>query len=115
VHEVSIVEALIDQVRREVEQLGHHGRVTRLELVIGRLSGVCVDSLRFAFEILAPGTLLERAAVEIAEPRAECRCRPCGKRTPIDEIVVQCPACASPEISIEGGRDLLLQSIELED
>jgi hydrogenase nickel incorporation protein HypA/HybF len=115
VHEVSIVEALIDQVRREVEQSGHDGRVTRLELVVGRLSGVSVDSLRFAFEMLAPGTLVEAAEVEIAEPRAECCCRACGKRTPIDELIVQCPACASPQITIEGGRDLLLQSIELED
>ncbi len=114
-HEVSIVETLIEQVEREVERSGHKGRVTRLELVIGRLSGVNIDSIRFAFEMLAPGTLLEAARVHIDEPKATCCCRSCGARAAVDGLVAQCPACGSGDAFIEGGRDLLLQSIELED
>ena len=114
-HELSIVEAIIDQVEREIQRSGHHGRVTRLDLAIGRLSGVSVDSVRFAFELLAPGTFLERAEVRIEEPRASCVCRTCGRRTEIDELVVDCPRCGSADISIEGGRDLLLQTIDLEE
>ena len=38
-HELSIVEALIEQVQREVRRAGQKGRVTRLELAIGTLSG----------------------------------------------------------------------------
>jgi len=114
-HEVSIVEALIEQVRREVDRSGQPGRVTRLDLVIGRFSGVNADSIRFAFRLLAPGTLLESARLEIAEPKAECLCRDCHRRGELDEMVGCCPYCGSPAIQIQGGQDLLLQSIELEE
>jgi hydrogenase nickel incorporation protein HypA/HybF len=114
-HELSIVEALIEQVRRELQQAGQPGRVRRLELSIGRLSGVNCDSVRFAFGLLSPGTLVENAEVTIDEPKAACHCRVCNAKTEIDDLVVQCPRCGSTEVSIEGGRELLLQSIEIED
>jgi hydrogenase nickel incorporation protein HypA/HybF len=114
-HELSIVEALIEQAQREVKRAGQDGRIRRLDLVIGRLSGVHCESIRFAFDLLAPGTPLEGARLQITQPKATCCCRTCRARVEIDEVVVQCPECASGEVTIEGGRDLLLQSIELGD
>jgi hydrogenase nickel incorporation protein HypA/HybF len=114
-HEVAIVQALIEQVEQEVRQSGQTGRVLRLELVIGRLSGVHPDSIRFAVEVLGPGTLVEHAQVDIVQPPAYCSCRACGAHHPIDELTLLCPQCGSPEVAIEGGTELLLQSIELED
>ena len=114
-HELSIVEALIEQTEREVKRAQQQGRVVRLELIIGRLSGVCCDSIRFAFDLLAPGTLVEGATVDIAEPSATCHCQQCDARTEVEEITVNCPKCGSGQVVIEGGRDLVLQSIELEN
>ncbi len=114
-HELAIVDALIEQVQQEVQQSGVRGRVTRLDLVIGRLSGVCPDSIRFAFEMLARDTVLETAEIRIEEPAAVCPCLACGSKTEIVDLGAVCPACSSPNVSIEGGQDLLLQSIELED
>jgi hydrogenase nickel incorporation protein HypA/HybF len=114
-HELSIVEALIEQVEKEVERSGHRGRVTGLDVSIGRLSGVNPDSFRFALEMLCPGTLLETAEVRIAEPRATCRCQSCGAVAEVDEFVARCAECGSGDLLLEGGRDLWLQSIELED
>ena len=114
-HELSIVEALIEQVQRELHRAGQQGRAVRLELSIGRLSGVNSDSVRFAFDLLAPGTCVEDAEVTICEPKAVCRCRSCNARVEIEDIVVHCPKCASDDIAIEGGRELMLQSIDVED
>ena len=114
-HELSIVEALIEQVEKEVQRAGQAGRVTGLDLVIGRLSGVNADSLRFALEMLGPGTVVEAAEVRITEPYANCRCRACGEATEVDELVICCPACGSADVYLEGGADLWLQSIELEE
>jgi hydrogenase nickel incorporation protein HypA/HybF len=114
-HELSIVEALIDQVGKELERAGQPGRVLRLELSIGRLSGVCPESIRFAFGLIAQGTPVENAEVVIEEPKAVCQCHDCSARTEIDDLVVQCPQCGSGEIVIEGGRELVLQSIEVEE
>jgi hydrogenase nickel incorporation protein HypA/HybF len=114
-HELSIVEALIEQVKRELHRAGQPGPVARVELSIGRLSGVHSDSVRFAFGLLAPGTTVENAEIVIQEPRAVCCCRACGAREEIDDLVCRCPRCASDDVAIEGGRDLVLQSIDVED
>jgi hydrogenase nickel incorporation protein HypA/HybF len=115
VHELSLTQTLIEQVEKEVQRSGAKGRVTRVALVIGRRSGVNSDAMRFAFQMLVPGTLLEAARVHISEPNATCRCRACDARTEISELVVHCPACGSDDVFIEGGRDLVLQSIDVED
>ena len=114
-HEMSIVQTLLEQIEAEVCRSGHTGRVLKVELVVGRLSGVHVDALRFAFQLLSPGTLAEQAALEIAQPAAELVCGQCGQRCAIEELESVCPACGSAQVVIEGGRQLLLQSIELED
>jgi hydrogenase nickel incorporation protein HypA/HybF len=104
-HELSIVEALIEQVREELDRQGQQGRVLRLDLTIGRLSGVNVDSIRFAFGLLTPDTILENAEVAIDEPRAVCRCHVCNERTEIDDLVLECPNAPPPTSpSRVGGR-----------
>lgn len=114
-HEMSIAQALIDQVGAEVEKSGHQGRVLALEVVVGRLSGVHADALRFGFELLSPGTVVEGAELRIAEPEAWLRCQGCGLFQPLSDFVLRCPSCGSDRVTIEGGQELLLQSIELEE
>jgi hydrogenase nickel incorporation protein HypA/HybF len=115
VHEMSIVQALLDQVQTEVEKSGQPGRVVSLHLVIGRLSGVHADSIRFGFELLSPGSIAAGATLCIEQPHARCHCAACGAEREIDEIVVCCPLCGAADITIHGGQELLLQSIDLED
>jgi hydrogenase nickel incorporation protein HypA/HybF len=112
---MSIVQALIEQVTAEVEQSPHDGRVIGLDLIIGRMSGVHVDSIRFGFEMLSPGTLVEGAELRIQEPKAILRCHACQTNQDIEQIVLECPTCGSRDIAIEGGQQLILQSIELAD
>jgi hydrogenase nickel incorporation protein HypA/HybF len=114
-HELSMVEALIDQVTQELDRAGESGRVLRLDVSIGRLSGVHPDSVRFAFGLLVPGTILDRAEILIEEPKAVCHCHACDARVEIDDLVIECPECHADAITIEGGRDMMLQSIEIEE
>lgn len=113
-HELSIVQALLEQVQDELRRAGTIGRVVRIELVIGRLSGVSVDAIRFGFQVLAPDTPLEGAELAIAQPQAASVCGACGQTTLLDELTLECPACGSRQTTITGGRELLLQSIEVE-
>jgi len=115
VHELSIVEAILDQAEREIRRSGQEGPVRRLELSIGHLSGVNCDSLRFAFDLLSPDTAFAGAELQIHQPAALCCCRACGARNEVTEFAGECPKCGSDDILIEGGRDMLLESIELDD
>ncbi len=114
-HELSIVETLIEQVAEEVRRAGHNGPVKQLALAVGRLSGVNVESLRFAFEVLAPGTIAAGAEFAIKEPAAQAQCGDCGAEFEVDGYVSACHKCDSGNLRIEGGRDLVLESIELEE
>jgi hydrogenase nickel incorporation protein HypA/HybF len=114
-HELAIAEALLEQVGRELDRAGHKGPVLRLELAIGRLTGVHCESLRFALDLLAPGTWLENAEVTIHQTSAFCRCQKCRHREEIEELPSVCPRCGSTEVVIDGGRELLLQTIEVAD
>ena len=86
-HELSIVDALIEQVGREVHRSGHRGKVLGIEVNIGRLSGVNCDSVRFAFDLLAPGTMVEGSKIVINEIKATCHCHTCNARMEIDDLV----------------------------
>jgi hydrogenase nickel incorporation protein HypA/HybF len=112
---MSIVQALLEQVEEEVARSGYAGRVVAVHLVVGRLSGVHTDAIRFAFELLSPDSIAQHAHLHVEEPRASCRCRQCGAVQEITDIVSGCPSCGHGDIIIQGGQELLLQSIELED
>ena len=114
-HEMSIVQALLEQVQLEIEESGHRGRVVSLHLAIGRLSGVHVDAFRLAFELLSPDSIAHDAKLAIEEPHALLSCRECDQEAPIEELSASCPNCGSANVSIRGGQELVLQSIELED
>jgi hydrogenase nickel incorporation protein HypA/HybF len=114
-HELSIVEALIEQVQQEVKRAGIEGKIAKLELSIGRLSGVNTDSIRFAFELLSSDTILAGTEIIIFEPKAVCRCNSCQAETEVDDLPLKCPRCSSEDVVIEGGRELLLQSIDVEE
>jgi hydrogenase nickel incorporation protein HypA/HybF len=113
-HEMSIVQALIEQVEAEIERAGQAGRVTRLELAIGTLSGVHADSIRFAFDLMSPGTIVQDAELIISQPAAQLDCRQCGTAQQISDVVMACPLCGSTDVTIHGGTELLLVSIDLE-
>jgi len=113
-HEVAIVEGMMEAARREWEGAGATGRVTRLGVVVGRLSCASPDAMRFAFEAMSPGTIMEGAALDIEEVMAMRRCRECGAAGETTEIFEACPACGSVDVLVEGGRDLVLRTIEIE-
>ncbi len=114
-HELSIVESLLEEVQKQIEAAGCRGPVVRLGLRIGRFSGVSIEALRFAFELAKPGTLLAEAQLEIEQVAGLCVCGACGRQTPVEQLEVVCPVCGSPEIQLQGGQELILESIELQE
>ncbi|RMF95490.1 MAG: hydrogenase maturation nickel metallochaperone HypA [Planctomycetota bacterium] len=113
-HEVALVQALIENVEQEIREAGVSGKVVRLQLSVGKLSGAFPEAIEFAFSLLSPGTIVEGAELVILTPEAEYVCDACGNTGVAEEIFRQCPACRSGSIRFQGGRDLTLDSIELD-
>ena len=114
-HEFSIAEAVIAQVAEEIRQAGSNGHVRQVSLAIGRLSGVHVESLRFAFEALSPDTPIDGAEVVIRQPQATGQCQDCGAKFETDDYFATCCQCAGGNVRVVGGHDMVIESIELDD
>ncbi|MEW4568991.1 hydrogenase maturation nickel metallochaperone HypA [Tautonia sp. JC769] len=114
-HELSIANALVHQV---TEALAGSApcRVTRVRLRIGVLAGVAAEALTFCFEVVTRATPLEGAALEIESIPIAIRCEPCGRIVDLAEAPpFRCPHCDHPSAAVVRGKELELESIEVED
>jgi hydrogenase nickel incorporation protein HypA/HybF len=96
-HELSLTQSVVSAI---AEKLGD-ARIACVRLEIGKLSGVVVESIRFCFDLVAEGTTLDGARLEISEPSGSCVCRESS-----DEFTVDDPIVLS-------GCDLLIKSVEV--
>jgi hydrogenase nickel incorporation protein HypA/HybF len=108
-HEMSITMSVVDAI---TEKMGDTP-VTAVRLEIGKLSGVVVDSIRFCFDLVAEGTTLAGARLEVDEPSGHARCRPCGTEFDVDDPIVLCPACDASDVDVRAGRELRIVSVEV--
>jgi hydrogenase nickel incorporation protein HypA/HybF len=106
-HELSIAESVVESVR---ERTGDR-QVTIVRLRVGRLSGVVPDALRFCFELVAAGTPLEGAELQIEEPHGVAHCRSCERDFEIDIPILLCD-CGSADVSVRSGDELQVKSVE---
>jgi len=110
VHELSIADAVVELAARHAAGR----RVTRVEVKVGHLRQVVPDSLAFAFELVADGTVVEGAELVLEEVPAAGRCRACGAESPLREFPLCCAACGGLDVEVIRGEELLVDSLELE-
>ena len=104
-HEASLAGGVLklveDSARRE-----HFTRVTVLRLEVGKLANVELRALRFALEAIAPGTVLEDAALEFEEPEGQAWCMACSQTVSLTERGAACPVCEGYQLQPTGGTEL---------
>jgi hydrogenase nickel incorporation protein HypA/HybF len=106
---MALTQAVVDAV---VARMGET-RVSAVRLEIGVLSGVLVDSIRFCFDLVAEGTTLAGARLDVDEPAGRASCRDCAERFDVDDPIVLCPRCGSADVAVLAGRDVLIKSVEV--
>ena len=112
-HEASLVEQLLGQVRRIAEQNGG-GRVTRIEVIVGELAGVEPDLVRFAFDRLASDAGLAEARLSLVLRPVSVACETCGATSALSDFVFRCPRCGDEKVRVVDGEQFVLQQITLE-
>ncbi len=111
-HELSLCQALIDQVQRIAGDHGARG-VECIILRIGPLSGVEPDLLRNAFPLASAGTVAEHARLVIEPQPLKVRCPACGQTSEVTAYDLSCRACGEWRTTLESGDAMLLESLEL--
>ncbi len=110
-HELSVASAIANTA------LAHAGarEVSVVAVQVGSLRQVVSESLRFYFQIVARGTPLEGARLELSEVPARLGCRACGQEWEPDWPMFRCPLCCAAEVSVLGGEELSVEYIEVEE
>lgn len=112
-HELSIVQALISAVIRQMQE--HNiARISRIVIRVGPWSGVMAEALRFNYEWIRTGTILETVDLVIKEPPLTALCDTCGGHFTLDLLTAHCPRCGSDRLKLEGGEDLEILRLEIE-
>jgi hydrogenase nickel incorporation protein HypA/HybF len=107
-HELSITQSIVDTIVERTER----ARVTAVHLVIGKVSGVMPDAVRFCFEMVAAGSPVEGARLDIEEPSGRARCRECAEEFEVEGLIVLC-RCGCADVEVLGGDELLIRSVEV--
>jgi hydrogenase nickel incorporation protein HypA/HybF len=114
VHELAITQNLLKVVLDEAKA-ARANKVTRINLVVGELSGAVSDCVQFYFDILKKDTAaVQEAAIDFKQVPAQLKCRDCQTEFHPQDAPWVCPGCGSHSIEIIGGRDCYIESIEVE-
>jgi hydrogenase nickel incorporation protein HypA/HybF len=108
-HEMGITQSIIAIVAEQAA-----GRkVKRVTLEIGKLAAVMPDAIRFCFDVVAQGSALDGAALDIVEIPGRARCLDCDGEVMLMEVFGRC-TCGSRRLERLAGEELNIKSMELE-
>ena len=107
-HELSVTQNIV----AIVAEAAKGRRVTRVTLEVGKLSGVMADAIAFCFDVVAQGTILEGASLEILEIDGLARCEACGLEFEAETLFAPCP-CGSTRWKRIRGEELIVKSMEM--
>ena len=110
-HEMSVTQGIIDIC----EQHAAGRRVLSLDVEIGELSGVVPEAIEFCFEACSQGTLLEGAGLNIIRIPGRGRCQECGAETPLASVFEACAQCGGFRVTLEGGEEMRVREIEVDE
>lgn len=113
-HELSLAHGIVE-VAAEAAQRMDAVKVTAVNLRVGRMSGVEPGALLFSYDIAASGTLLEGSRLVIIDVPLVVWCSHCLKEVELPELNrFRCPDCGTAAGEIRRGRELEIESLEIE-
>ena len=110
-HELAITQNIVDIVLKGAPDRAVKG----ITIVLGELSGVVEDSVRFCFDVVAADTAAQGAALTFLKVLAHIRCNQCGFEFKMDRGDWACPRCGNLGGEVMQGRECYVESIEVED
>ena len=112
-HELSLADAMVQEIETIIAKEGA-SKVFSITVVMGKLSGVEREPFEFAFPIVAEGTNVEGAKLEIIESPVIVKCEDCNAETKLDIPFAKCSSCGSRNVKYISGKEFLIKSMEIE-
>lgn len=112
-----IVENVLEEAKKHNAK-----RVNEVHLVIGKLTFLGLEQVRFSYEVLVKDTIMEDSKLYIEEKDGVVKCNNCGyeggfkyEDDPMYHIptpTLHCPKCGGT-VDIVGGRECAIKSVKL--
>jgi hydrogenase nickel incorporation protein HypA/HybF len=112
-HEFGITENIINIALNKAGEV-QASKITRVNVVIGELSGFVPDCIQFYFDSLSKDTIAQEAVLHFELVPAQLRCRNCSTIFHPPDTSWSCPKCRGQNVEISKGRELYIESIEVE-
>ena len=110
-HELGITENIVNIAVDKAKE-AQASEITKINLVIGELSGFVPDCIEFYFDFLSKDSIAEGATLHFELTPSQFRCRSCSTVFRPQDTIWTCPKCQSQSVEITGGRELYIESIE---
>jgi hydrogenase nickel incorporation protein HypA/HybF len=112
-HEQSIVASLLTLALENAEKANAR-KIVGINLVVGDYTGVLEDAVNFYFGFLSKNTIAAGAAINYTHVAGQLRCRDCDILFPLQKHEYLCPKCDGRRVEIVGGRELYIETMEVE-
>ncbi len=114
-HELSIAEALVKTLTAWKKEDGR--MPLRVRVRAGRLAGIDPEALRYVWPMALANSApeLSGCALDVEMLPLILRCAECGRDTETEKLMLICPSCGKQALRRQGGRELLIQDIEVEN
>lgn len=112
-HESSMAMSILGIVADEAQK-AQVCAVNQVCLCIGDLAGVEATTLTACFEMLSEGTVADKAKLVIKRIPATGTCMVCGTEASGRGRMLRCPSCKTASVKLATGRELYVESIEVE-
>jgi hydrogenase nickel incorporation protein HypA/HybF len=112
-HEMALTENLVDLIEDEGRKQGF-ARVSVIRLEIGALGHVDPEAIRFCFDAVARGAIMEGARLEIIAVPGEGWCFDCGKKVAMFERFGPCPECGRHHVQVIAGQEMRVKELEVD-
>ncbi len=112
-HELAITQSMFDLIMEQAKEAGAK-KVGKINLVIGEMTGIVSNCVQFYFDFISKGTLAEGAALSFVMVPPKAQCRSCDKLFELKEFDWTCPHCGGSSLHIVAGKELFVESIEVE-
>ncbi len=112
-HEFTITKSILSIVLQKAEE-ARARKITKVDLLVGRLTGYVPECIQLQFDILSHGTVAAGASLSFHQPPVNLHCRKCDIDYTSDSFDLVCPDCHTMETDILSGSELYVESMEAE-
>ena len=113
-HELSIAQSIIKIVESSLPNKNEN-KVNSVHLLIGKLSGIEIDALQFAYSVLKNNSFLYSSVLKIDETNGQAKCLTCNITFEMNRYGTPCPECGGYAFEILQGKEMKVLKINIDD